>query len=638
MSTDRGPIADLPEELCGDTSDVRPNRPYLPNFSSVCRHKDCHLSQHKDRHFHRKYRQHLENVQRRHEQLAQSRERIVIERVETRSILQSIRPHRERAGNLEASFVTRLRQFCARQASVLPPDIDALYQEVQEARDTIGKLEDDFIEAQKSYNASEWRFIEAEDDFYQYDILEDLPETSDEGSISDSARGEPTTSLVITQPVAKAMMERLSRDLVSNTIEKRQLNDQFNDFREEEVVPMDEQELRLLADFSTPRRIEEEKDLFQQAANVVIEKLVAVDVRERNLRQEMLSIAHSSMALSRRASDPPRSTMMPSPTSNIEAISREMNESNLAVYGHDRISNRKRVGQWILDTMETSSLEKARFKHFLRSANNEEFDESIFEQILIQRWMDGSSSSSASRTGQDGPMWHRSVARSESMEAKREEYEPSETLMSRHAKSTWTPPISVKFASPPHHQLELRNTTPENMESSDHTSNLSTNDRHISQDKTTIDRPNPTLDFHQHAYELRIQPERSSDRPRSDLGDIGDAGNVTFDLILPNSSANVETSSTTQYRYNEPLRAPPPMITENIRGAHQLFTYTINRPSPSPPLTMASSASVVVNISRSASPMSDGIEPHELRRCPRGDLPLARSASHRRSRSESNAC
>ncbi|KAF2803222.1 uncharacterized protein BDZ99DRAFT_526596 [Mytilinidion resinicola] len=642
----------------------------------------------------RHYRRHLENVQNLHKQLAKSREGLVIERVDLRGILEAIRLYRERAGNDEASFMTSLRQFCEQQGIYLPPDLHEKYLKVQAARDIIGKLEDDYSEAQKVFSASEWRFIEKEDDFYQYDMLDSFPEDSDENGNSEFSDSGPTTPHAISQPAAEDITERLTRDLITTAMEKRQLEDQFNGLREQEMFLMDDHKLRIIADFSTPPEIEKEKDGIQRQASVVIEKLVAVDVKERNLKQELLSSSRPSLIIGRRASDPSGSSTMPLPTANIETISRAKTESNLAMYGDENPSNRRRVGQWLLDTMDASSLEKARFKAFLSGLYNEDLDESSFWQIMIQRWNDETSGSSVARSGRDSQVSHVSAEENGSTAAGRER--PSPSSSSKHTEATSRPPAIVKLAPTPP-QIKSNETLPDSAGSSGDTDSLYRNARPSNQEETeppTLTRedqcvpsptheetptpslshplqvtlldmsqvnqepnttpalPSPRLDSqevdgkskptlnldpiyleppNEQTQKLRIQPEKTDDRPRSDPGDIGD---IKIDVNEFKSFATLNLPFSDPFRRAEYMRTPPPATAEPFGNSHQPWTYTLNGPSvPSPPLTVVSTSSRTLELSRSASPMNESGESQEVRRSSRGELP---PSPHRRSRSESN--
>lgn len=253
---DQDSTAALVPESRDDHDHLSHGPPEPPRLSKPSRHK---------------YQQYLETVQKRHQQLAQTRVERVIERVNLRSKLEEIRPHREKAGDTEAAFVTSLRQFCEQQGINLPPEISAQYQEVQIQRDILGKLEDDFFEAQKSFSASEWRFIEEEEDFYKYDIRESFP-ADDGDEDTEMWPKEPPISSTTSLPAAETNTATLNSELVSTAEEKKQLEEQFDELRQQEVEHMDDQNLRTLAKFPTPPNIIEEKKELQQQACIVIKK------------------------------------------------------------------------------------------------------------------------------------------------------------------------------------------------------------------------------------------------------------------------------------------------------------------------------------------------------------------------------
>jgi hypothetical protein len=644
-----------------------------------------------------KYRQHLESLQEKHKQLAQSREQnVILKRMELRTILESIQRHRQKAGDAEASLVTSLRQFCEQRGIDLPPEIDSQYHEVQDQRDSIGKLEYDFLQTQKTYSASEWQFIEEEDDFYQYHILESFPEDDDDDTLSEASHEQSLPFPSLSQPIAATSTAELTRELVSTAVERRQLEEEFASLREQEVGYMDEHELRILADFGTPLKVLQEKEELHQQADEVIGRLVKIGIRESHLKQELLS--NASPLVGRRASDPWRSSTLNTMPRQTNTISYAQTESGLASIEDSPPSNRKRVSQWILDSMDASSFEKARFRSFLGTIHMA-LDDSSFWQKIRQHWNDEASGSSTAHSKNDSQASHASAKVIDYVAMKSEEQYvlPPQKQLNHETGSIVFPALKYPSTHPRSPLTQVDTATLDRIGGSDTIKELYTsespcvlNDRaglipaHAPTDTLLLSstrKETPPLastasliaSLDPGSKQEALPTITSLDPVNTVAKDVGgvdlttlklgsvtaisldqeiqalniqpekrsgkshsDPGNFVCGLELHNLPASFNFLSDNPYHRTDHTRTPPLGAAEHMGIDHLSFfssVPTINVPIPSPPLTVDFNSSLTLDRSRSPSPLNVSIQVQDLRRPSRGELT---TLAHRRSQSENN--
>ncbi|KAH6865210.1 hypothetical protein BKA58DRAFT_241043 [Alternaria rosae] len=132
-------------------------------------------------------RQRLNTLSDSQARLSSIREDLLIERERVRATRRKVRQKRIDAGNAEASFMTRLREFVNDYPDELSRALLAAYNLVREARDDLGELEDDYLGAESDLTGAEWTFVARETQFYQFDInnIFSGPDNEQLGSLHD---------------------------------------------------------------------------------------------------------------------------------------------------------------------------------------------------------------------------------------------------------------------------------------------------------------------------------------------------------------------------------------------------------------------------------------------------------------------
>ncbi|KAF1848723.1 uncharacterized protein K460DRAFT_80187 [Cucurbitaria berberidis CBS 394.84] len=116
-------------------------------------------------------RKQLQDLSKAQEKLAKARERVLIQRENVRASAQKIREKRVIAGDAEAVFMNSVRQYANQNnGNVLAIVTDHTH--VEMARNELGVLEADHLQAEGALTGAEWNFMVMENEFYQFDIQE----------------------------------------------------------------------------------------------------------------------------------------------------------------------------------------------------------------------------------------------------------------------------------------------------------------------------------------------------------------------------------------------------------------------------------------------------------------------------------
>ncbi|KAI4915002.1 hypothetical protein J4E90_005039 [Alternaria incomplexa] len=123
----------------------------------------------------------LESLSELQDQLASARRQLLITREQVRTASRNVRLKRVDAGDAEVIFMNRLRQFINESGDGIPETILDAYNAVAQARDILGEIEEDYLQAERDLTGAEWRFMDQENGFYQFDIWSIVNQEDSEG-------------------------------------------------------------------------------------------------------------------------------------------------------------------------------------------------------------------------------------------------------------------------------------------------------------------------------------------------------------------------------------------------------------------------------------------------------------------------
>lgn len=135
-----------------------------------------------------KIRQGLHHAAITQEKLAETREQLLKERERVRATGARVREKRVAAGGAEATFMSALREFLGHIDVDMPLSLTGAFHTVETFRDDLGVLEDDYREADRNLSGAEWTLVDQENDFFQFDLLEQFEEVV--GNLGDHSDGD----------------------------------------------------------------------------------------------------------------------------------------------------------------------------------------------------------------------------------------------------------------------------------------------------------------------------------------------------------------------------------------------------------------------------------------------------------------
>jgi hypothetical protein len=127
-------------------------------------------------------RQRLEEISDSQIDISSARKQLLVKRERLRTASRVVQLKRVDAGDAEAAFMTRVREFVNENPGQLSAPLMDAYREVEETRDNLGEIEQNYLEAESDLTGAEWKFMDQEDRFYQWDIHSIIPEENDENA------------------------------------------------------------------------------------------------------------------------------------------------------------------------------------------------------------------------------------------------------------------------------------------------------------------------------------------------------------------------------------------------------------------------------------------------------------------------
>ncbi|KAF2996446.1 hypothetical protein E8E13_003780 [Curvularia kusanoi] len=129
-----------------------------------------------------KLREMLRDAAKNQERLSESREGLIIERQRLVSSRSQVRVKRLEIRDAEASLMSILRTYFNDFEKPPPESLFESYNRVDQLRDELGVIEEEFLLAERKLAGSEWEFQEKENDFYQFELLDIIEDATSEAA------------------------------------------------------------------------------------------------------------------------------------------------------------------------------------------------------------------------------------------------------------------------------------------------------------------------------------------------------------------------------------------------------------------------------------------------------------------------
>jgi hypothetical protein len=290
-------------------------------------------------------------------ELSEQREEVLVDR---QSFVQSAARVREqlfKSVNAATTLMNAFRKHYNEIDTSLPEELVSAYNTLDEEKDKLGHLEVEYQRAEDDLGALEWRVMELENDLYQYDLQQILPNEDTDNISVDSQ--EPIHTAINAPdpiPVSAAVQYQVTFS------EYSQMMHHYGFLREEIARRLiDESKLSIeeteLLTFANSGIVQAFIDLLNQIADC--------EVRLKNLKRQLVPHEDTPGFRSRHLSEPAPQAERLYDDSDIVSLVKSEND---ALDIKERNTSLHRVRDWLLDCLKQNALEKAQYLGILQQA------------------------------------------------------------------------------------------------------------------------------------------------------------------------------------------------------------------------------------------------------------------------------
>ncbi|KAH7112798.1 hypothetical protein B0J11DRAFT_180037 [Dendryphion nanum] len=301
----------------------------------------------------------VEELSRSQQELSADRADLVDEREAFTSQGKDIRHQRIRTVAAEVQLMDAFRRAFNDASFPMPQDVVAAFQHVQEERDKLGPMEQEYLEADENLGASEWSLLEKEDRLYQFDLRDLLQSTTVYSDVSDHDEPSPRPSREEITPSPAIQYQAAVAHLHQVVVRFEYLRQQTVELANQRRPP-DTDILDVIQDVVTNSH-----ESADPSGELLMEIAVA-QVRVQQLRQDILRESGQLHLRTRRNSEP---AFLTGQQFSIDTISRAQTEGSIP----DVLDNPpadERVQEWLENVLE-SNWDTNKRKQYLTCVNKE---------------------------------------------------------------------------------------------------------------------------------------------------------------------------------------------------------------------------------------------------------------------------
>jgi hypothetical protein len=290
-------------------------------------------------------------------ELSEQRDEVLVDR---RRFVQSAARVREqlfKSVNAATTLMNAFRKHYNEIDTSLPEGLVSAYNTLDEEKDKLGHLEVEYQQADNDLGVLEWRVMELENDLYQYDLQQILPnEDTDDISVYSQ---EPIHTAIKTPdpiPASAAVQYQVAFSEYSQMMHHYEfLREEIaRRLTDESKLSMEETELQDLTESG-----------FVQAFIDLLKQMTDCEVRLKNLRRQLVPHEDTPGFRSRRRSEP--ASQAERLYDESEIVSLVQSESAVPDL-KERGPSLHRVKDWLLDCLKQNALDKARYLGILQQA------------------------------------------------------------------------------------------------------------------------------------------------------------------------------------------------------------------------------------------------------------------------------
>jgi hypothetical protein len=312
----------------------------------------------------------VEELANQQEKVAEFREQVLVDRGKIKTSGKHVHRQREIVGRVEAKLMDAFREHYNSLATPLPISLTTAYVSVENERERLVHLEDQYIQMQDPLGAAEWNLMDAETELYQSDLRQ-LTSDGNETEISGSVKPDVPLSMPLPTTIAPSL--EVQHQVV---VEKhRRVVRRFQDLREDYSIDIhfesdeDDQDIGSDGNCAIPLH------LFDS----VITQMIDLEIMERGLRSRLVPEEGPMISKVRHRSD--AGTTPKDWGEDVLLMPRAHSDGGLPDVS-DNLSNKHFVDHWLLECLKISSTERIQYKNILQ-CTLKAFDGTTF---AIERW------------------------------------------------------------------------------------------------------------------------------------------------------------------------------------------------------------------------------------------------------------
>ncbi|KAF2469457.1 uncharacterized protein BDR25DRAFT_49696 [Lindgomyces ingoldianus] len=325
------------------------------------------------------FRQRFEKASKIQEKLAEEREKLLLERDNVRSAGKKVRIRRVQTGDAEAAFMSVLREFINRHGDLFTSELNAAYRKVEQERDILGSMEEDYLQAERSLGGSEWTFIDKENDFYQYEI-QDLFSDGFLNRYTLNKDTEPPPQPSRPDLLPSSALIRMEYQATLAKLD--QLKRQFNALRPEQAKFIEEQKARKRhrsGDLSGAPETSE----FVTRYSALLTEIAECEVKIQQFKQDLMQREALDSVMTRRNSDPAHFEVRK--VVSFDTITRAQTDGVVPTL-LENPAIKHRIRDWILERLKTNPVERTTYLNILAQFHVPYSDHESWEDRATQYW------------------------------------------------------------------------------------------------------------------------------------------------------------------------------------------------------------------------------------------------------------
>ncbi|KAF1832452.1 hypothetical protein BDW02DRAFT_425051 [Decorospora gaudefroyi] len=358
------------------------------------------------------FQQQLRDAMRKQQQLAILRRELLVKREELRSSSNKLKAKRNEASDVEATFMNAIRQVYYENTDVLERLFGA-FEKVDVVHNDLGELQEDHERIERALVGSEWAFMDEEEDLYQFDLEDLLPNASlNDPSLSIThlhphppppppppppsnlapsyapARAAPTGSQLVPFPPPAPQLAQQPFTLVHAQRDHKMVVSQLDDLRatfraqrQEQLHHLDLGDLMM--DLEEEGGVVDLPSNFEREYSQTLDSIADYEVKAQQLREEAMQQSLRISAMQRRSSDSHyvvgKTPIEPCP------MERTLSESAMPMLSNNP-SLKQRICQWLLTNLKESLMHRALYLNILRQYGVRNVDGAALEKWVTQYW------------------------------------------------------------------------------------------------------------------------------------------------------------------------------------------------------------------------------------------------------------